>query len=84
MNEHSSRSHLILRLYVQGTNKTTGDVTHAKLSLVDLVLYSYFQALCDCCDVGRRVQSESRRVVQRARLWLRPKELTSLWQHSEM
>jgi len=36
MNEHSSRSHLILRLYITSTNKTSGDVSHAKLSLVDL------------------------------------------------
>jgi len=36
MNAHSSRSHLILRLYVALTNKTSGDVTHSKLSLVDL------------------------------------------------
>jgi len=36
MNEHSSRSHLILRLYVKIVNKTSGDTSHAKLSLVDL------------------------------------------------
>lgn len=36
MNEHSSRSHLILRLYLKLTNKTSGDVTYSKLSLVDL------------------------------------------------
>lgn len=42
MNEHSSRSHLILRLYIKGTNKTSGDITHAKLSLVDLVCLAFF------------------------------------------
>jgi len=36
MNEHSSRSHLILRLYLKLTNKTSGDATYSKLSLVDL------------------------------------------------
>jgi len=36
MNEHSSRSHLILRLYLKLINKTSRDVTQSKLSLVDL------------------------------------------------
>jgi len=36
MNEHSSRSHLVLRLYTKLKNKTSGDITYSKLSLVDL------------------------------------------------
>eukprot|EP00656_Telonema_subtile_P051544 TRINITY_DN6958_c0_g1_i3.p1 TRINITY_DN6958_c0_g1~~TRINITY_DN6958_c0_g1_i3.p1 ORF type:complete len:580 (+),score=132.77 TRINITY_DN6958_c0_g1_i3:1380-3119(+) len=33
---HSSRSHLILRIYVESVNKTSGDRSFGKLSLVDL------------------------------------------------
>jgi len=36
MNAHSSRSHLILRLYLKLKDKTTGDTAFSKLSLVDL------------------------------------------------
>ena len=46
MNEHSSRSHLVLRLYIRGVNKTSGDTTFAKLSLVDLVLHCCHDSHC--------------------------------------
>jgi kinesin family member C2/C3 len=36
MNEHSSRSHLILSLYVRTDNKLTGERTASKLHLIDL------------------------------------------------
>ena len=36
MNEHSSRSHMILCVYVQCTNLITGVVSRGKLNLVDL------------------------------------------------
>merc|ERR1719305_1081484 len=36
MNEHSSRSHLIVKLEAKVANKTTGVVSTGKLSLVDL------------------------------------------------
>mmetsp|Transcript_21051 Transcript_21051/g.62674 ORF Transcript_21051/g.62674 Transcript_21051/m.62674 type:complete len:1051 (+) Transcript_21051:57-3209(+) len=36
MNEHSSRSHCLLVVYVQGTNLSTGVTTTGKLNLIDL------------------------------------------------
>ena len=36
MNEHSSRSHMMLTVYLQSENRVTGAVTHGKLNLVDL------------------------------------------------
>jgi kinesin family member C2/C3 len=36
MNEHSSRSHLILSLYITATNKLTAEKTASKLHLIDL------------------------------------------------
>ena len=36
MNEHSSRSHALLCVNVQGTNNTTGSRTSARLNLIDL------------------------------------------------
>jgi Kinesin motor domain len=36
MNDHSSRSHLILSLYVRTDNSVTGDKTASKLHLIDL------------------------------------------------
>lgn len=36
MNEHSSRSHLILTLYVTGVNKITQESTSSKMHLIDL------------------------------------------------
>jgi kinesin family member C2/C3 len=36
MNEHSSRSHCMLSVYVTGTNKVTGATSRGKLHLVDL------------------------------------------------
>jgi kinesin family protein C2/C3 len=36
MNEHSSRSHALLVVYVNGTNLSTGVQTHGKLNLIDL------------------------------------------------
>ena len=36
MNEHSSRSHCMLSVYVSGTNRVTGQVARGKLHLVDL------------------------------------------------
>ena len=36
MNEHSSRSHMMLTVYMQSTNLMTGTVTKGKLNLVDL------------------------------------------------
>jgi kinesin family member C2/C3 len=36
MNEHSSRSHLILSLYIAATNKLTNEKTASKLHLIDL------------------------------------------------
>jgi len=36
MNEHSSRSHLILTVFVQGTDRTTRRATMGKLHLIDL------------------------------------------------
>jgi kinesin family member C2/C3 len=36
MNEHSSRSHLILSLYIAGTSKLTREKTASKLHLIDL------------------------------------------------
>jgi kinesin family protein C2/C3 len=36
MNEHSSRSHAMLNIYVKGTNSTTGLSSTGKLHLVDL------------------------------------------------
>jgi kinesin family member C2/C3 len=36
MNDHSSRSHLILSLYVRTDNKLTGEKTASKLHLIDL------------------------------------------------
>lgn len=36
MNEHSSRSHLILSCYVVSTNKHSGEVSRGKLHLIDL------------------------------------------------
>jgi len=36
MNEHSSRSHLILSCYIHSTNKHSGEVSRGKLHLIDL------------------------------------------------
>mgnify|MGYP006085406363 CR=1 FL=1 len=36
MNEHSSRSHLILSCYMVSTNKHSGEVSRGKLHLIDL------------------------------------------------
>ncbi|GMH52507.1 hypothetical protein TrST_g5623 [Triparma strigata] len=36
MNEHSSRSHLILSCYIVSTNKHSGEVSRGKLHLIDL------------------------------------------------
>ncbi|CAM9964001.1 unnamed protein product, partial [Discosporangium mesarthrocarpum] len=36
MNEHSSRSHMIFSVRAMGTNRHTGEVTRAKLHLIDL------------------------------------------------
>jgi kinesin family member C2/C3 len=36
MNEHSSRSHMMLTVYVQSENRSTGAVSRGKLNLVDL------------------------------------------------
>ena len=36
MNEHSSRSHMMLTVTVISENKVTGTVTRGKLNLVDL------------------------------------------------
>lgn len=36
MNDHSSRSHLVLSIYVQSRHAAAGDTTRAKLHLVDL------------------------------------------------
>ena len=36
MNAESSRSHLVIGIIIESTNKVTGQVTKGKLSLVDL------------------------------------------------
>ena len=36
MNEHSSRSHCMLSVYVTGSNRVTGQVARSKLHLLDL------------------------------------------------
>jgi kinesin family member C2/C3 len=36
LNEHSSRSHLVLRIEVHGRNEKSGDTTYGKLHLIDL------------------------------------------------
>lgn len=36
VNEHSSRSHLVLQVHIAGTDFTTGHVQNGKLNLIDL------------------------------------------------
>lgn len=36
VNEHSSRSHLVLQVHITSTNMATGYVQHGKLNLIDL------------------------------------------------
>ncbi|EKX50829.1 hypothetical protein GUITHDRAFT_66467 [Guillardia theta CCMP2712] len=53
MNEHSSRSHMVLTVYTQGTSKATGTRSFGKLHLIDL---AGSERLRRTCAEGERLK----------------------------